>query len=52
MYIGNMIALLLRGKLYAWYNVYRKKMNAKVRNHNVRGTENEMNMKSSEIQLK
>ena len=34
------------GKLYAWHNVYRKKWNAKVRNHNLRGSENEMNMKA------
>ena len=33
------------GKLYAWHNVYRKKWNAKVRNYNLRGSENEMNLK-------
>ena len=32
-------------KLYAWHNVYRKKWNAKVRNYNLIGLENEMNMK-------
>ena len=32
-------------KLYAWHNVYRKKWNAKVRNYNLRGLENEMNLK-------
>ena len=33
-------------KLYAWHNVYRKKKwNSKVRNHNLKGSENEMNMK-------
>ena len=36
----------LRGKLYTWHNVYRKKKwSAKVRNHNLRGSKNEMNMK-------
>ena len=46
MYMGNVIAWLLRGKLYTWHNVYRKKnLNAKVRNHYLRGSENEMNMK-------
>ena len=36
----NVIAWLLRGKLYTWDNVYRKKKwNAKVRNHNLRGSE-------------
>ena len=46
MYMGNVIAWLLRRKLYAWHNVYRKKKwNAKVRNHNIRGSENEMNTK-------
>ena len=45
MYMGNVIAWLLRWKLYAWHNVYRKKWNAKVRNHNLRGLENEMNWK-------
>ena len=33
------------GKLYAWHSVYRKKWNAKVRNYNLRGSENEMNLK-------
>ena len=43
---GNVIASLLRGKkLYAWHNVYRKKWNSKVRNYNLRGLENEMNLK-------
>ena len=46
MYMGNVIAWLLHRKLYAWHNIYRKKKwNAKVRNHNLRGSENEMNMK-------
>ena len=33
------------GKLYAWHNVYRKKGNAKIRNYNLRGSENETNLK-------
>ena len=33
------------GKLYAWHNVYRKKWKAKVRNYNLRGSKNEMNLK-------
>ena len=46
MYMGNVIKWLLHEKLYTWHNVYRKKKcNAKVRNHNLRGLENEMNMK-------
>ena len=47
MYIGNVIAWLLHGKLYTWHKVYRKKKkwNAKVRNYNLRGSEKEMNMK-------
>ena len=46
MYMENVIAWLLRGKLYTWHNVYRKKKwNAKVRNHNLRGSEYEMNRK-------
>ena len=41
MYMGNVIAWLLRdGVLYI-----EKKWNAKVRNHNFRGLENEMNRK-------
>ena len=46
MYMGNVIVWLLRRKLYAWHNVYRtKKWNAKVRNYNLRGSENKMNVK-------
>ena len=45
MYMGNVIAWLLRGKLYTWHNVYRKKKwNAQVMNHDLKGSE-EMNMK-------
>ena len=36
---------LIMRKLYTWCNVYRKKVNAKVRNSNRRGSKNEMNMK-------
>ena len=45
MYMGNVIAWLFHGKLYTWHNVYRKKWNVKVRNHNLRGSKNEMNRK-------
>ena len=40
-----MIVRLLRRKLYVWYNAYRKKENAKVRNYNLRDWDSEMNMK-------
>ena len=40
MYMGIMIAWSLHGKLYTRHNVYRKKWNAKVRNHNLRGSKN------------
>ena len=43
MYMGIMIARLLHRKLYAWYNVYRKRENAKVRNYNLRDLDSEMN---------
>ena len=45
MYMGIMIARLLRRKLYAWYNAYRKRENVKVRNYNLRDLNSEMNMK-------
>ena len=45
MYMGILFARLLRRKLYAWYNAYRKKVNAKVRSYNLRDLDNEMNMK-------
>ena len=45
MYMGIMIARLLHRKLYAWYNAYRKKENAKVKNYNLRDWDSEMNMK-------
>ena len=32
-------------KNYTRYDVYRKNWNAKVRNYNLRGSENEMNLK-------
>ena len=43
--MGIMIARLLHRKLYAWYNAYRKKENAKVMNYNLRDWDSEMNMK-------
>ena len=46
MYMGIMIARLLRRKLYAWCNAYRKRVNAKVRNYDLRDLDNEMNMKA------
>ena len=46
MFMGNAIVWLLRGNLYTWHNVYRKKKwNSKVRNDNLRGSKNEMNLK-------
>ena len=44
MYMRIMIARLLSRKLYAWYNAYRKKENAKVMNYNLRDLDSEMNM--------
>ena len=46
MYMRIMIARLLRKKLYAWCNAYRKMMNAKVRNYDLRDLDNEMNRKA------
>ena len=43
MYIGIMIARLLRRKLYAWCNAYRKRVNAKVKNYDLRDLDTEMN---------
>ena len=40
-----MIARLLRRKLYAWCNAYRKMVNAKVMNY-LRDLDNEMNKKT------
>ena len=47
MYMGNVIAWLLRRKNIYIYMVkcVWEKWNAKVRNHNLRGSENEMNRK-------
>ena len=45
MYVGIMIACLLHRKLYAWSNAYRKKVNAKVRNYNLRNLDKETSMK-------
>ena len=41
--MGIVIARLLRRKLYAWCNAYRKWVNAKVRNYDHRDLDNEMN---------
>ena len=41
-----MIARLLSRKLYAWCNAYRKRVNAKVRNYDLRDLDNEMNRKA------
>ena len=40
---GIMIARLLHRKLYARCNAYRKRVNAKVRNYDLRDLDNEMN---------
>ena len=44
--MGIMIAQLLRRKLYAWCNAYKKRINVKVRNYDPRDLDNEMNMKA------
>ena len=41
-----MIAGLLCRKLYAWCNAYRKRVNAKVMNYDLRDLDNEMNKKT------
>ena len=41
-----MITWLLRRKLYAWCNAYRKRVNAKVRSYDLRDLDNEMNRKT------
>ena len=46
MYMGIMIARLLRRKLYTWCNAYRKRVNAKARNYDLRDLDNEMNRKA------
>ena len=46
MYMGIMIARLLHRKLYACCNAYRKRVNAKVRNYDLRDLGNEMNRKA------
>ena len=43
MNMGIMIAQLLRKKLYAWCNAYRKRVNAKVRNYDLKDLDNEIN---------
>ena len=44
-YMGIIITRLLRRKLYSWYNAYRKKENAKVKNYDLRDLDNETNKK-------
>ena len=46
MNMGIMIARLLHMKLYAWCNVYRKRVNAKVSNYDLRDLDTEMNKKA------
>ena len=46
MYMGIMIARLLCMKLYAWCNAYRKMVNVKVRNYDLRDLDTEMNKKT------
>ena len=46
MYMRIMIARLLRRKLYAWCNAYRKRVNAKVRNYDFKDLGTEMNKKA------
>ena len=46
MYMGIMIARLLHRKLYAWCNAYRKIVNAKVRNYDLRDLDTKMNKKA------
>ena len=41
-----MITRLLRRKLYAWCNAYRKWANVKVRNYDLMDLDNEMNKKA------
>ena len=46
MYMGIMFArLVCKNIIYAWFNAYRKQMNAKVRNYNLRNLDKETNMK-------
>ena len=46
MYMKIMIARLLRRKLYTWCNAYRKRVNAKVSNYDLRDLGTEMNKKA------
>ena len=43
---GNYDCAIVGRKLYAWCNAYRKKVNAKVRNYDLRDLGNEMNKKT------
>ena len=44
--MGFMITWLLCRKLYAWCNAYRKRVNAKIMNYDLRDLDNEMNKKA------
>ena len=44
--MGFMIVRLLHLKLYVRCNAYRKRVNAKVRNYDLRDLDNEMNRKA------
>ena len=41
-----MIARLFRRQLYAWCNAYRKRVNTKVKNYDLRDLDTEMNKKA------
>ena len=45
-YMGIVIARLLRRKLYAWCNAYGKRVNAKVMNYDLRDLDNKMNKRA------
>ena len=49
MNMGIMIVRLLHIKLYAWCNAYRKMVNAKVRNYDLRDLDTEMNKKAYNV---
>ena len=46
MHMGIIIVWLLHMKLYAWCNEYRKRVNAKVENYDLRDLDNVMNRKA------
>ena len=49
MNMGIMIVRLLDMKLYAWCNAYRKRVNSKVRNYDLRDLDTEMNKKAYNV---